>query len=342
MQTTSPTQPSLFGPTAKPDRPLHPWVAVLYESRAKELREASRATYEAWWAQYLLWLEKHHVQLEHASSADVETFLQSENRAFNTRLRYFRLLRDIFDAVVRAGLLAKSPISAELSLQYLKEEETVPSIGAPPETAQRIFECANAAKSWKQVRDWAMVGLVAEAGLRRSEVLSLEWRKLTLRHPRALLELSGPARKETFMLELSEPLTTLMQRWFDKTPAPKGKGQLMFPAKAEGTRMDPATCHRATTRCYAELGLVATDPGPVGEKKRPGRRGRGGLSLLRSGLALQEKQLQEGSGQGSEKRLQRLREQLGHVRAASTIELVNKAEPPPKGDKLKASAEGAS
>ena len=312
-----PEQATLFEPPTSRKTP-HPWVQRLVDN--DRLSAQSQTTYAAWWGQFIDWLTRHRLDLASVDEHQVEAFLEEGARSYNTRIRYFRLLQRVFEMAVQMGDRRDSPCSERLVQRYFKEEEPVPTKAVPPDTVPRALARAGSARSWKEQRDWTLVALSAECGLRRSDVVGLKWKALLLHTPRPRLTLDAVGNQPARDLDLSPGLAAVLGAWHAASPGLKGAERPVFPSTRQGAAMDPATCHRAVTRCLRELGLAPeTSKERDAEPGRPGRKSQGGLNVLRAGLALRQKL--EG-----EQDLEQLRERLGHVQLASTKTLVDKVE----------------
>jgi site-specific recombinase XerD len=148
------------------------WFEAYTARREEPLSESSRRVYGAWWNRYVCSLEERGRTPVCAAVEDVRAFLSSYDG--NTPIRYCRLIKDVYDAALAAGLAKVNPV-AEVEAEYThKEEERVPVPAVTLDVVQALYSIKPTRASWKGLRDRALVLLSADAGLRRHELLNLQ------------------------------------------------------------------------------------------------------------------------------------------------------------------------
>jgi integrase/recombinase XerD len=132
----------------------------------------SRRAYRDDWRRYCAWLEGERLDPAVATVSDVQryvNFLRDSGKAKSTRARCLSVLREVYRALVTAGVCVKNPA----------REVKNPKVDTTPKTpwldegkVQRLFEAAASeqAETWLDRRSRLMLLCLALLGWRRAEV----------------------------------------------------------------------------------------------------------------------------------------------------------------------------
>ena len=279
------------------------WFDVYTTARGAELRDSSRRVYGAWWKQYADYLQDKGLTLAGVHPSQIRAFLETYRG--NTAIRYFRLLSAIYATALDHDLCKSNPLDP-LGRDYEREEDPVPVATVPVEALERLYSIKPGG-AWKKHRDRVLVLLTAEAGLRRSELLSLQTAQLRLDSipPRVSIVKTLTAEKRD--VDLSARLATELRAWLVLRTKSGLRGTLVFPASPDGAALNPSTVYRIIERHLDQVG--------VGKEAM----GMSGARVLRASLAQRTKSA------GAE--LPALQKVLGHRQLMSTADLVERTRP---------------
>lgn len=282
----------------------HPWFHAYIAARGNELRKASHRVYGAWWKRFVDFLDDRGRTPAGASEADARAFFG--NYSGNTVIRYCRLLTAVYDAALQAGLCSSNPL-AGLEVEYANKEEERVDVPAPTgNLVEALYAVKPKRSHWKQYRDRALVLLAAETGLRRQELIDLELGDVNLSAVPSSVTGRAPGKKRD--VALSAGIRQELENWLELRRTQGLKGQLVFPAKPEGDKLDPSTVYRIIERHLAQVG--------AGKK---GAHSKSGAHLLRAGVA--NRAMEQGAPLAEVQKL------LGHRLPTSTVDLVTRLEP---------------
>lgn len=280
------------------------WFDLYITTRGTELRQSSRTVYGAGWKQYTDYLQENRLTLTSAGSEQVRTFLETYTNA-NTAIRYFRLLSAIYEAAENHDLCNHNPLTA-LSDDYQREEDRVPVSTVSAEAVEKLYSI-KPGTAWKKHRDRVLVLLTAEAGLRRSELLTLRTSQLRLENIPPRVSLDKTLTAENREVHLSARLTTELQAWLALRTKSGLAGTLAFPANSEGDALNPSTVYRIIEKHLEQVGVGKAAMGMSGSR------------VLRASLAQRTK--------ASGAKLSELQKVLGHRQLMSTADLVDRTQP---------------
>jgi len=85
-------------------------------------------------------------------------------------------IRSFFDFLCRENLVEMNPAA---EIQSIKTGRSLPEV-IPMETMQRFFENSPEIDEWTDWRDFILIGLLYETGMRRGELAELRWSDLNL------------------------------------------------------------------------------------------------------------------------------------------------------------------
>jgi integrase len=238
-----------------------------------------------------------------ATSSSAEMFLRQY--AMNTAIRYYRLIKDIYETAVEDHLAQNNPLTA--LQKYFDRMETAVAVPAPNAAiVEALYQLQpKPGRSWKKRRDRMLVLLTAETGLRRQEILSLQVDNLHLDSIPPFLRVTQPAHARR--VELRSIAAATLQEWLKERSAVGVKGRLVYPTNLEGAPLDPSTAYRIIAAQLASVGAGKTELGATGAR------------VLRSGFA--HRHMTEGDS------LPEIQEQLGHRQMMSTSDLLARVTP---------------
>lgn len=166
------------------------WLAELPAERRATLEEEllrlwaalesaeSKRAYQADWRRWCTWLAARHIAPAAATAATVQRYLidmGGRRLSKATRARALAVLRKVYAAFVRAGVLQSNPareaenirVSSEPRTPWLSEDE-LRALLVRPATAT----------SWRARRDWLVLAWIIGTGLRRRDVARIRWADL--------------------------------------------------------------------------------------------------------------------------------------------------------------------
>jgi len=278
------------------------WFEAYCAQRPGELRQSSRNVYGAWWSKFSSFLAEEGIELHEATAPAASRFLH--RYATNTAIRYYRLLSAVYDTAVERGACRVNPLLS-LQSEFDREEATVPAPAPGAASVAALYSLCPTG-SWKKHRDYLLVLLAAESGLRSHELLTLTLDQLHLESVPPYLVVGRPlqARK----IELPLIAVDKVRAWLELRAKVGAQGDLVFPTDLQGTPLHPSTAYR----------IIAKKLDQVGAGKAI--LGASGAQVLRSGFA------QRGKAQGLA--LPDIQGKLGHRQMLSTVELLARVSSP--------------
>jgi len=270
---------------------------------SKRLKPSSQAVYASMWAGFRERLAAAGTEPGKESLTQLANALQGAGD-YVTQKRLHSLVHWVYDTLLEAGL-PLTDHTEELERLY-KADARAQHEGLSLEDLAQLEDAATAeVRGWKGVRLAAMVSVLAHAGLRRQELLTLERTSvITLADGSGFLEV-GRIRSQR-RLTLPPACLARVQQWLNCYPA-AADCRWLFVADAEGNQMDGSTVWRQLKRlCASVLGEDAAS--------------QFGTGIIRASLA--KARQKEGLSPTE------LREFLGHRMEASTAELLERVKLP--------------
>jgi len=199
--------------------------APLYTAHSNNL-------YQSFWAKFCRWLAAGSLRVDEVRQAHVEAFLDSlRGRAdapasVRTMRTYLAEIHRVFTHLQAIGVVARNPASAVLERKRRQPETrfaTDPPLPPGPtflaayeRMAALLFEeeSSQIPNGWTPARNLALRLVVAECGLKLSEVCKLIPRNITIR-PDGSVVIRSPGHRqvEARMLVGREPLAKALQQW---------------------------------------------------------------------------------------------------------------------------------
>lgn len=276
----------------------------------KRLKPSSQAVYASMWGGFRDRLAALGTSPGKESTAQLANALQGAGD-YAIQKRLHRLVHWVYDTLVEAGL-PLADHTQELERLYLADARAQHD-GLSLSDLARLEEAATVeVRGWKGIRLAAMVSVLAHAGLRRQELLTLQ--RTSLRwgaDGSCALSVGRPRSRRT--LPLAPECVARLHQWLACYPAPEDC-QWLFVADAAGNPMDGSTVWRQLKRLCA---------GVLGE----GAASQFGTGIIRASLAKARQQ----EGMTSTE----LREFLGHRMETSTAELLERVSLPSGSAKSK-------
>ncbi|MBP8183561.1 MAG: tyrosine-type recombinase/integrase [Rhodoferax sp.] len=212
----------------------------------KPVSDATVDVYLSIWSTWIEWLAGRQVNWEKATASHTREFLNtrtpSRRRAKPTpaqpstvtKRRYWRVLREIYQAAIHHGLVVGNP--ASIAMDGLPEAEIADSVYLDADllgklrhalaTAVRTYVPGPASdlRAWQKPRDLAILAVLLDTGAKTAEVTALRpehisWTReglyLTLGSdiPRARQRAMGKLQRIKRTLQLSETGTAALQLW---------------------------------------------------------------------------------------------------------------------------------
>ena len=228
------------------------WQSNMLHSEGLFYAAHSLRQHRAMWNRFMEYVNEHRLDLRTIEADKVAAFLDSllakngKPAQDSTRRRYLKLLGLTFDHLTELGLrptgnpcasLGKiyrpAPVKSPVSLASRQEERFVNMVLAEP------------ARSWRDVRDQAMMVLIVGSGLYTSEVINLRMEDVALDAEPPYIDIPAhgkvPERKAPIIAFALEPL----RKWMEvrKTLPLAVHEQAVFISGKGGTML-PATLYR--------------------------------------------------------------------------------------------------
>lgn len=282
---------------------------------AKRLKPSSQAVYSCMWSGFRERLASAGTEPGKESTAQLALALEGAGD-YVTQKRLHRLVHWVYDTLLEAGL-PLTDHTEELERLY-KADARAQHEGLSLEDLVQLEDAATVeVRGWKGIRLAAMVSVLAHAGLRRQELITLERTSFIPLSDGTGLLIVGRIKSQR-KLPLPSTCVLRLQQWLDCYPA-AADCQWLFVADAEGGQMDGSTVWRQLKRlCATALGDDAAS--------------QFGTGIIRASLA---KARQEEGMSPTE-----LREFLGHRMEASTAELLERVTLPSLTTRAKRIAPG--
>jgi site-specific recombinase XerD len=282
---------------------------------SKHLKPSSQAVYASMWSGFRERLAVAGTEPGKESLTQLANALQGAGD-YVTQKRLHSLVHWVYDTLLEAGL-PLTDHTEELERLY-KADARAQHEGLSLEDLAQLEEAATVeVRGWKGARLAAMVSVLAHAGLRRQELLTLERTSVSTLDDGSGLLVVGRSRSQR-KLTLPPECMARIQQWLSCYPAPDDC-RWLFVADAEGSQMDGSTVWRQLKRlCARVLGEDAAS--------------QFGTGIIRASLA---KARQEEGLSPTE-----LREFLGHRMEASTAELLERVKLPTVTGRGKRSSQG--
>jgi integrase len=285
--------PDLFDPSAR-DWLQHPNAAFADWLLRMEFKHNYQIVLAAMWGKFVGWMEGHGLRLDTLEARHIAQFLDAAGLEKRIRAHYVRLIERVYTSVQSLpDFPAKGLNPASLAA---KQGETLSAHNAPTRfLADAVFErvvhviegdprsesvkavkLTGKAGAWKVVRDRALLGVFAGAGLKLHEAVALTPNCISpdgwIHLPRRRLserEKLLPAGDAPEIWPHSVPLENFAQQalteWLTQRSALPIEGDMLFPATPKGAPMHPSTAFRRVQALL--VGLEADEDG--GERLCP-------------------------------------------------------------------------
>jgi integrase len=212
----------------------------------KPVSDATVDVYLSIWSTWIEWLAGHQVTWESATTAHTREFLNSRTPARRrvappssqpsgvTKRRYWRVLREVYQSAIQAGLLVGNPASQ--AMEGLPEAEMADSVFLPGTQLARLRAALAEAvasyvrpapsdvRGWQRARDLAMLAVLLDTGAKTAELTALRpehisftseglFLRLGSDMPRARQRALGKLQRIKRELRLSEAGEAALRLW---------------------------------------------------------------------------------------------------------------------------------
>jgi site-specific recombinase XerD len=205
------------------------------DADAPRYADHSNRLYQSLWGKFCRWLARLSLALDQVEPAHIENFLKSlqgrdgEPASVRTMRTYLAEIHRVFAHLHAAGLVPSNPADPVLARKRSRREtqfETDPPLPPGPDflaayekMAQRMFrqERAELPDAWTPARNLALRLIVAECGLKLSEICKLIPRNLTIRADGSVAIRSPGHRQVVTRTLFGRPLlANALQGWLDR------------------------------------------------------------------------------------------------------------------------------
>lgn len=228
------------------------WQRHTPHSEGQLYAEHSLRQHRAMWNRFIDYVLSHQLSLDTIEADRVAAFLDSL-RAKNgkpaqdsTRRRYLKLLATTFEHLVEIGVRNSGNPCATL-LKIYRPAPTKSPVSLASKQEERFVEMVldQPANTWRELRDQAMLVLIAGSGLYTSEVINLQMEELVLDADPPYIHIPShgkvPERKAPIIAFAMEPLL----KWLEvRAELPQAAGEPAVFISGKGGRMLPATLYR--------------------------------------------------------------------------------------------------
>jgi len=197
--------------------------------------EHSNNLYQSFWGKFCRWLAGQSLKLDQVRQAHIESFLQSlEGRgnapaSVRTMRTYLAEINRVFTHLHATGVVGSNPAAVVLARKRSRPEtqfETDPPLPPSPtflvdyeKMARKMFkeERAQLPNAWTPARNFALRLIVAECGLKLTEVCKLIPRNITIqRDGTVVIRSPGHRQVATRTLAGRSMLAKALQGWLDQ------------------------------------------------------------------------------------------------------------------------------
>lgn len=287
--------------------------------------DATVDVYLSIWLTWIEWLAGQTVGWESATAAHVGEFLNSRSPARRrggpvtarpsavTKRRYWRVLREIYQAAVQSGLVVGHPVAR--SLEGLPSVEMADSAYLPPAQLARLRAALATAvrnytpapptdvRAWQTPRDWAILAVLLDTGAKTAEVTGLRPEHVHFTRTGMFLSLGsdlprsrqrdlGKQERVKRQLPLSAGGEAALRLWLatrqSKADACAAAGQrlnawLFFSQKSAVSRggQDPPMTHQPIYTLVSDFITVHLGPSVIGQGE-----GHSGPTVLRNSVLM--------------------------------------------------------
>jgi integrase/recombinase XerD len=179
------------------------------------------------------------------------TYLREERKVSHKRVEnYFTSVSSLYEYLAYEGYIASNPVPPvrkRYLRSYKKERRTGDKI-----RLISVEEMGTLINSITDVRDRAIVTLLAKTGIRRGELMAIDledidWEEWSI-------ELKARAKRSNRTVFFDEECAHVLRRWLRARENTGVEGNALFPGKAR-ERIDRNSAYRAVTRWASLLGL---------------------------------------------------------------------------------------
>jgi site-specific recombinase XerD len=208
--------------------------------------------HRAMWHRFIEYLNRHGLSLATVGADRIVGFLDNllakngTSAQDSTRRRYLKLLASTFEHLAEIGLRTNGNPCASLMKIY-RPPPTKSPVSLASQQEERFVDMvlAERAESWRDLRDQAMLVLIAGSGLYTSEVINLQMDDLILEAEPPYIHIPShgkvPERKAPVIAFALEPL----RKWLEiRDTLPLAAHETAVFISGKGGKMLPATLYR--------------------------------------------------------------------------------------------------
>ena len=248
--------------------PLGAFDAFLADVRigSRSIRQGSFTVYRGMFQRLLHWLQAQDRSLWSLDLAALEAFFETRKVSEQTRHRYLLVFKKMCEHLERIGALHDNP-ARRLLLSAKAPPREAPEVLTPQELAA-VFEQSAlvGVRGWKSSRLQVMIRLMAQAGLRSSEILALQLRDIALQTSGAEsggLQIRAHGPHPARWVPMGAALQMRVHAWLKERAALALPGALVFPANDRGGALSAATLFRQVRDCLQRAGVQSRYEGPT-------------------------------------------------------------------------------
>lgn len=134
-----------------------------------------------------------------------------ERRTINRKIS---TLRSFYQFLKKEGVVESNPVA---SIRQIKTKKHLPEV--IPEDVLRRFLQFSENVSWKELRDHMLIGLLYETGMRRAELMELEWKNVDLKGKYIIV--TGKRQKQR-QIPIRQELSSRLKYFLETTTAEFG------------------------------------------------------------------------------------------------------------------------
>jgi site-specific recombinase XerD len=228
--------------------------------------DSSADVYRTQWHHFLHWLTLHKIPFGSVTQGNIEHFLLTLEIKQDQRQRYLRLIERVLGHLYRASYGTENPATAvaqnpDQDWASVAPNEPTSFLGEGEYKHLASTLCLELPPSmstigrWRELRDRAIVGLFAGAGLKMAELQGLTVSCIFMADGWILIE--SPNSRFSHRTQMQPFARHLLVQWLSAREAAATAGHLVFPATRAGRPMHKATVLRATSDQVSRTGISA-------------------------------------------------------------------------------------
>lgn len=211
-------------------------------------------------ADWLTWCEATGLDPRNARRGDIDTYraARCEGFAKTTTARRLSSISSWYDYLVSNDLAGRNPVGAVKRPKVDRDASS--TIGLSAQHVTLFMKAARAAKGRTVKRDAALLGFMAELGLRVGEALALDMASLRHNRGHRTVVVAGKGGKVR-EIPIPAPLGRDLDVWLDERPTPTNAGASGGPlfVTARGNRLDQGAAFKLVRRVATAAVLPAAD-----------------------------------------------------------------------------------